>query len=490
MFSKFHTIDWSGAIHREEKVGGLTITDQKIVLVYLEKSGKSGESILWREEAPLEPGVIEAGVLKKPEALVLVLERFLEDKKLPSRSVILSLPATTAQPFVVDLVPNLETAEVKNAVGLLIESSLPVTRNEAYIDWQELPGNLGLGFERKKILLAVGIKALIDPYLTAVGQAGFAPVACETHSWSLSRSVNFGVEPASLLIHWGRSAVIFSVYQVSALVFQFDLPADTEGEPGKVAVMAERILRFIASDATFGFDIKQVLLLGTPEEQKKFSDAASENLRKIIRDGGDAISLIALGSARRGLIPRSQDLFISLLSITTEIAYEEERFVSFLSFLQKLAVTLGVFFTAFFVGILLLLNIVSRATTQSLADGAVNVPDGLPEAKNAAVVFNNNVTQLSQLVEQSPQWSRAIDELQNHVNSGLTVNRLEISAMTGSILLEGIAQDRANLLELRNKFQASSVFSSISIPLASLVARGNIPFSFSLVVKDLSLFRR
>lgn len=207
-------------LHREERVGGLSITDDAIALVYLDhpRDVVTPPSVLFQKEVPLPTGVVVDGVLMKPDELSRILRDFFSHK-LPSHSVVLSLPSFAAQPFVFSFSPTLQEQEIKNAIELTIDSAIPLARRDSYVDWEAVPAS---DFKKKRVLLAMGVKRIIDPYFHALKQAGFVPVVCETHGWGISRGLHI-TEP-TLVIQFTSTHAFFYAYNHSLPLFQFDIP--------------------------------------------------------------------------------------------------------------------------------------------------------------------------------------------------------------------------------------------------------------------------
>lgn len=486
---KLKNLDLGARIHHEKIVGGLVITEEKIMLMYL-----AGGQRVFREEAALPAGTIEGGALRKKENLVAALETLRRRKELPSTSIVLSLPAVVAQPFIFELFPNLRHEEVSGAISLAADSSLPLPRKEIYVDWEEWKGERPVELSRRRILFLMGVRALIDPYLEALVKAGFAVVAAEVHPQSFLRSSNVADRPM-LAIYINRDTTTLAAYAGGNFVFQFNIPKNIppnkDGNPAAAspaaALTAERILRFLRSDEVYQLEIRKIFVLGDKEERRAFLGAMPEDLKKITAEVEDLEARLAEGCAQRGLIPRREDTMMSLLAVTTATAYERERLISFLSSAKKVSFAFFGFFTLFFLGILILVGIASRATVQTLAQEQITLPPGLAEAKNSARSFNEHVERLYGILRQSPRWGYTLGETERILNPSLAVERLEI-ASDGSVVLGGIARHREGLLELKNTLSDHAIFAPITLPLNALIAKGNISFSLEIKIKDSAVF--
>lgn len=500
--------DFSKLLYHEQKVGGLSVTAEKISLTFL--ALPKGESfpegdffgkeikVLMQKEIPLTEGVVEGGVLKNPPAFVEALKKLVSDPQIPSRFVVASLPVNSAQPFVYEFFSELRPDELAGAVSLQALSSLPLPEEEIYFDWEEVKT---AKLDRKRILLAMGAKKALNPYLESFKAGGLAAVACETYAWSLPREINLNNEPA-LAVVFEPDQVVFLAYQDNVPVFQFDVPKSVLFAPSaakkaagleevceRIAGHVGKIIKFLEADAKYSFKPANILLLKNPKEDREIYAA----IKNKIKNTGQELSvtivedfiakLFVRGAAKRGLLERGRDVFSSLMSVGTEETYERQRLISFIDFFQKLAISLSVFFVVLLAAGLAILNIMSKAADSTLAKQSVNIPPELSAAKNAAEIFNRQTNMLLQITAASPRWGNLFVELDNLLESSLTVRNLEVSTAAPASI-SGTAKTRENLITFKNKLENSSVFIAPTIPLSALVGRENIDFSVKLELKD------
>lgn len=526
LINRFKNIDFNNLIYYEEKIGGLSVNEDKIVLIYLE-----GEEIIFQKEVSLPIGTIENGVLKNPDQLFSALKKIQEDKKLPSKSVIVSLPSIVAQPFIFEFFPNLKIEETNEAINLIVDSSLPLEKDKIFVDWEEIGVDK---LRENKFLLAMGIKESISPYLEVVSKSGLAPIATETHAWSLARAINFKDEPV-LAINFEQSQIIFTVYKDNILVFQFNLPAigvesarnnisvkqrESVSEKNKKkkkkdekiteAILPEqksdelrffkiiifslrRLLYFLASDSAYGFNVKNIILLGNQEVKQKFQNFFANELtnypaNELIISGSETEKsfIFSLGAAKRGLLKRRDDTICSLMPIGTESAYERQRLISFLDFFQKLAVAFGGFFIILFLGVFVLVSVIYQNASKNMTKYQAEIPSGITTINEAAAVFNQRINQLTQIEKKSPNWENLFLELDKITNSGLIIGNLNVG-VGQPIGISGFAKNRENLLQLKSDLEQSPIFMPIILPLSLLIGKENIYFSFKLELKNPSI---
>ena len=171
------------------------------------------------------------------------------------------------------------------------------------------------------------------------------------------------------------------------------------------------------------------------------------------------------------------------MPVTTRLAYERQRFLSFLSFFQKLTIALGGFFVLFFFTTFLLIQSIFTTTLESsIHEEALIDPEQGALLLHAAE-FNTQIDRLSQLLQHHPQWENLFREFDALMNETVLVSQLEVG-LARSVSFSGVARDRDALLTLRSKLDQSSIFTPITLPLSLLLEKNSIPFSFDIQLKD------
>lgn len=520
IFKKIKSLDFNRLIYHEQKIGGLAVTGEKLALTYLAaKEIKGIESVepVFQKEINLPSGAVENGLLKNKELFVGALKQLVSGQKIPSELVVVSLPPNIAQIFDLEFFVSLKPEDLEKAVLLQASSSLPLDEGEAYFDWQAFEGGSP---ERKKVILAAGAKKFIEPFLSAVREAGITPVACETFGWSLAREIDFQNEPTLAVILEPDQAV-FLAFLNNTLIFQFDVPkpvlferpaapvksegkektkravakeegGDFAGVVAKIADYAGKISDFLRAENKYDFKLKSVLLVKNPAEDKAFYDSLKEKIKA--KDDNLSVTifeaplprLFSKGVARRGLLPRGKDVFVSLMPVGTEESYEQERLVFFIDFMRTLAISLLGFFVVLYAAAFLIISAISNATGESLAKQQINLPSDFNQVKNAAAVFNGQIDKLLGISQSAPKWEKLFIELDKVINQGLAIKNLEVSAgqLPVQVSLSGTARTRENLIQFKDALEKSEVFTPVAIPLSALVGKENIDFSVKLQLKN------
>jgi type IV pilus assembly protein PilM len=168
---------------------GIDVSDQVLRMVQLVPLGHrySLRSISAR---PLPPGVIVEGEIRNP---TLAAEVLLDLIKKPShhhpstKSAMLCLPERKTFTKIID-VPRQPMPTFEAALFEVLTENIPMKLDEAYVDWQVLPGQSEKS-KNVRVIVAVAPQLLVEGYLTMCQLAGVIPVVLETESAALSRSV-------------------------------------------------------------------------------------------------------------------------------------------------------------------------------------------------------------------------------------------------------------------------------------------------------------
>ena len=224
-----------------------------------------------------------------------------------------------------------ENKQIEEAMNLAV-STLPVSEEEIYSDWMPLE-NIKTKKERSGV--GDGEKISIDSYLKIFDENKIAPVAIETYAWSLGQFLEEGDDIVMMAVEQFDS-LVFTIYDGKIPYFHFSLPKEifnNEEDFLKSSIHhIKRLIHFVLSENNRSREIKSIIILGSGELKKFLKENISGVDFKEIKEIGSSDELghfIALGAAKRGLIPRREDAIVSLMPIGTELAYERHRLVSF-----------------------------------------------------------------------------------------------------------------------------------------------------------------
>jgi type IV pilus assembly protein PilM len=139
---------------------------------------------------PLPRGIFVGGEVKEPEALGRELKSFFKKHKLPKRNVRVGVANNRIGVRTIELQGIADPKQVANAVRFRAQEALPIPIDQAVLDFQVLSEETGSdGVARKKVLLVVAYRDLVDGYLQACKAAGVKLVGVDLEAFALLRSL-------------------------------------------------------------------------------------------------------------------------------------------------------------------------------------------------------------------------------------------------------------------------------------------------------------
>lgn len=241
---------------------GMHILDNSIKAVQL-KRAKNGYFLQGFHKENFEKGIIEDGEIKNLEKLQEILKNFYIAKKksgITAKNVICSVPESQTFIHTISIPSDLSEEELKEAIYWEAGVSIPISIEDAYIDWKKIP--CSSGEKNQKIFLSAVPRNIVDNCENVLNSAGFRVAAMETEPDALARIISKKIsgKDAELVINISDSKTIF-------------------------AVIRENAARFASS-------IKNNDLSVVEEESKKAVDFAKEH---VVKNGTLRISLMGAG---------------------------------------------------------------------------------------------------------------------------------------------------------------------------------------------------
>lgn len=205
---------------------GLDISDRSLKIAKLERK-KQGFALVSFLERRIEPGIIEKGEIRRPEALTKIIKDSVakaKGKPLETRYVVASLPEEKAFLQVIPM-PLLKMEELKEAIRFEAENYIPLPLHEMYLDFRVVRP-LYDHLDHLDVLIAALPKKTIDPYVSCLKNAGLVPLALEIESEAISRAlVKNGVSSSPLLlIDIGLTRTSFIIFSGHSLRFTSSIP--------------------------------------------------------------------------------------------------------------------------------------------------------------------------------------------------------------------------------------------------------------------------
>jgi type IV pilus assembly protein PilM len=170
------------------RVVGLKIGASQIAAAHVVNNGVS--ELVQLARTPLEPGVVVGGELRDPDRLAEALRDFFKKNKLPRRGVRLGLANNRIGVRVFELSGIDDPAQLGNAVRFRAQDALPISLDEAVVDWRILEEREDEpGARIHRVLLVVAHRALVDGYVDACKRAGIKLAGVDLEAFGLLRAL-------------------------------------------------------------------------------------------------------------------------------------------------------------------------------------------------------------------------------------------------------------------------------------------------------------
>lgn len=489
----------------QEKIGGISIFDSRIEMLVLEFNEKKGAlSIAHASLIDLAPGVVVGGELKNEEAFVSAIKELISKNKFVGKkskisSFIVSVPANVIYYHNFSFPHNLSDVQVDDAMKLNLKFSLPIAQDDVYVDWEQAESR---DVVKKEVNLCAGPRSFMDKYLNALTRAGVTAVALEFYALSISRVMALASREPAIIAIFSNGDLELAIIESGAIrllqSFNIDKIIDLGEMKTEMDIVVDKIWRAVnfynSEKGQKGF-LNKIFLVGDFEKIKDYKDIIFSKVEGVTVDfsmmlpifpeislvKNSNLSQITFGAALRGLMPREEDTIISLMPIGTEEAYEQKRLFSFVKISSDLISVLSVFFIILFAGSWILMTVLLGNIDKSL-ERQSSLPEGLVELKEKAILFNDTVTQIDVLQQETPKWSRFMERLGSFLAYGISIHRIDASL--DGIAINGAAVTRDSLLQFKSILEKTELFSEVKIPINYLEQKENISFSLVLKFKD------
>lgn len=141
-------------------------------------------------------------------ALGTLMEQFINDNKLPTRDIRLSLPETVVSTKVISI-PSLSDAELASAITWQAEQHIPIPPEELSLEYQVLyrPPKSQANTPMRVMLIGAR-KPIVERYVNMFAALGIEPTLLETQVMSVLRSLQIAAsDPVTLVVHIGASTM-------------------------------------------------------------------------------------------------------------------------------------------------------------------------------------------------------------------------------------------------------------------------------------------
>jgi len=486
----------------KEYIGGLEISDAFVHFVLFDP--RETDKIILTFESELEPGVVANGELKKPDVLrniLLNLRHHPNIKKIKHLYTILSLQSNLVYNKIFDL-PTVDYKSIMSAVELNMKMLSPIPFEKVYSDWEILEKPIKSDSFKLRVFSVFAEKRVVDPYIEVLNQANIIPLATEFAALSLERVFStyniFEHDDKNYLgIYLSSNGMDFVIGNKKGMEFNFfqdwkdALHAlSLADNPSQEMVLTKDNFLKIFNDTlqkiiTFYFtrfqeSIEKVILL-SPIYFDELKHIIEERFNLVVENPVNKIPqvnpayYIALGAALRGLIPRADDVSVSLMAIGTEQEYRTSRTINFVNFWLKAVAEVLIIVLIVSLGFNVFLQYTKRNISNDKKMISANFdPAKLSDLNQKAHEFNLNVGKALEAKANTKDWSKVFENFYNISRANnITLKSWIIPLVDLPFSFNGISDTQTHMIQFRDGLLSSGNFTDLDIPLQSIIQQKN-----------------
>jgi type IV pilus assembly protein PilM len=174
------------------QIVGLKIGASQLSAACVETNGSVKLVQVARESIPR--GIVLGGEVRDIVALANELKSFFRKHKLPRRAVRVGIANNRIGVRTIEVSGIEDAKQLANAVRFRAQEALPIPVDQAALDFQVLSETVEDGVAKKRVLLVVAFRELVDSYALACKQAGLRLVGVDLEAFALLRALTPTIE--------------------------------------------------------------------------------------------------------------------------------------------------------------------------------------------------------------------------------------------------------------------------------------------------------
>ena len=175
-------------VGRKKKLVGLKIGASQISAAQVVNNG--GPHVLQMARQDLEPGVVVGGELRDPEALAVSLRAFFKKNGFPRGNVRLGISNNRIGVRMFEIGGIDDPKQLTNAIRYRAQEVLPIPLEDAVLDYHILGEYTdGEGNLKRRVLLVVAYRDLVDRYTAACKKAGIKLAGIDLEAFAILRAL-------------------------------------------------------------------------------------------------------------------------------------------------------------------------------------------------------------------------------------------------------------------------------------------------------------
>jgi type IV pilus assembly protein PilM len=202
------------AAPRESVVVGLKVGASQLAAARVQNGG--APQLLQVARRPLADGIVVGGELRDVDGLADALRAFFDEERLPKKGIRLGIANNRIGVRTFELAGIEDPGQLANAIRFRAQEILPITLDEAVLDWHVLREETGEdGTTTRHVLLVVAYRELVDRYVAACRKAGLELDGIDLEAFAMLRSLTVPTADAStgaqVVVNVGHDRATFAV---------------------------------------------------------------------------------------------------------------------------------------------------------------------------------------------------------------------------------------------------------------------------------------
>ncbi|MFA5083809.1 MAG: hypothetical protein WC475_00275 [Candidatus Paceibacterota bacterium] len=482
-------------------IGGLEISDSALRFLRIE-GGKITTASL-----RLPPGIILDGKINDRQNFLAALKnihsQLTRTKKVSKIHAIICLPVSVvySQSFVI---PVINHENIEEAAELNLQIVSPIKLEKAYSDWQII----GKDTNQMNALGAFVENSIVDEYDKCLRESGFLPTAFEFPALSLSRLIKdlgpaVDIDKPYLAVDVSSDGLNFLIIRKGELYFNHFLFWRTlQGEKRQIVFSdfkdilvqeVQKIFNFISVNYKETFE---GAIITAPALEKEVGEIIETEFKlKVIPlrlrnyESLSPVWFTVFGSALRGLIPRREDVSISLTVHNVIEEFYHEQTLSFISLWRNAFLISSLVLLAAFGGTDMFL-----ARTQKKIGAQISSLIAHPQIQEVsnleekAKSFNNLVALILEAKNSTKKWSSFFSQLNTLAGNSIIFDRIIVASLDAPVRIQGRADSEEAMINFKNNLASQPNFDKVDLPLTGIhpTADRRVSFELTFSIKSLN----
>jgi len=169
------------------EIVGLKVGASHLSAACVEVNGSARLVQIARE--PIPRGIVLGGEIRDVAALGTEIKAFFRKHKLPRRAVRVGIANNRIGVRTIELTGIEDPKQLANAVRFRAQEALPIPVDLAALDFQVLSESVEDGVNKKRVLLVVAYRELVDSYAIACREAGLRLIGVDLEAFALLRAL-------------------------------------------------------------------------------------------------------------------------------------------------------------------------------------------------------------------------------------------------------------------------------------------------------------